>query len=70
MTVEINGKVYFRAHEVCTMNHISKSTLLRWIRRGIIKDTLQRDWRGWRLFTQDDLQRIKEIVDAIQYPKI
>jgi len=67
MTVEIDGQIYYRAHEVCTMNRISKSTLLRWIRKGIIEDTSRRDWRGWRLFSQDELQRIKEVANTIQY---
>jgi len=65
--MEIDGQIYYRAHEVCTMNRISKSTLLRWIRNGIIEDTSRRDWRGWRLFSQDELQRIKEVANTIQY---
>jgi DNA-binding transcriptional MerR regulator len=67
MTVEIDGQIYYRAHEVCAMNHISKSTLLRWIRKGIIEDASRRDWRGWRLFTQSDLQKIKEVANTILY---
>ena len=67
MTVEIDGQIYYRAHEGCAMIRISKSTLLRWIRNGIIEDTSRRDWRGWRLFSQDELQRIKEVANTIQY---
>jgi len=65
--MEIDGQIYYRAHEVCTMIRISKSTLLRWIRNGIIEDTSRRDWRGWRLFSKDELQRIKELANTIQY---
>jgi len=67
MTVEIDGRIYYRTHEVCTINRISKSTLLRWIRNGIIEDTSLRDWRGWRLFSQEELQKIKEVASTIQY---
>ena len=67
MTVEIDGQIYYRAQEVCTMTRISKSTLLRWIRNGVIEDTSRRDWRGWRLFSQNELNRIKELANTIQY---
>ena len=67
MTVEIDGQIYYRTNEVCALNRISKSTLFRWIRNGVVKDTSQRDWRGWRLFKQEDLDRIKEVANSIQY---
>jgi len=40
-------------------------TLLRWIRDGSFADVEQRDWRGWRLFTDDDLTRLKDRVNYI-----
>ena len=67
MTVEINGQIYYRTNEVCRTARVSKSTLLRWIRNGTIKDTSRRDWRGWRLFSQDELERVKELANTIQY---
>ena len=41
-------------------NHIgvSKNTLLRWLDEGLIDD-VQRDWRGWRVWMQRDIERIK-----------
>lgn len=37
---------------------ISKSTLLRWISSGLIEDA-QRNKKGWRVWSNDDIQRLK-----------
>jgi DNA-binding transcriptional MerR regulator len=37
---------------------VSKNTLLRWLDEGLIDD-VQRDWRGWRVWKQRDIERIK-----------
>ena len=37
---------------------VSKNTLLRWLDEGLIDD-VQRDWRGWRVWMQRDVERIK-----------
>jgi DNA-binding transcriptional MerR regulator len=37
---------------------VSKATLLRWFREGKTVD-VSRDRNGWRIFTRDDLQRIR-----------
>ncbi len=37
---------------------ISKSTLLRWIAQGLLKD-VKKDSRGWRIWTKEDLDRVK-----------
>ena len=36
---------------------VSKSTLLRWISTGLIDD-VKRDERGWRYWTNEDVQRV------------
>ena len=60
MPVTIGGKPYYRITEVCKIVGIGRSTLLRWFRSGILKDIFARDRRGWRLFSQDDIQIIKD----------
>lgn len=60
MTVNMRGQTYYRTAEVCSMAGISRSTLFRWLRRGILEDALHRDRRGWRLFTDRDIGRITE----------
>jgi DNA-binding transcriptional MerR regulator len=41
------------------MAGITRSTLLRWISSGLVKDTSLRDRRGWRLFTRADVKVIE-----------
>ncbi len=60
MTVNMRGKIYYRTAEVCSMAGISRSTLFRWLRKGILEDVSLRDRRGWRLFTDRDIGRITD----------
>jgi predicted site-specific integrase-resolvase len=60
MSVTMRGQTYYRTAEVCAMAGISRSTLLRWLRRGILKDASHRDRRGWRLFAESDVSRIAD----------
>jgi DNA-binding transcriptional MerR regulator len=59
MPVTINGKDYYRTAEVCRILGISRNTLFRWLDRRVIKDEY-RDYRGWRLFTEDQIRTLKE----------
>jgi excisionase family DNA binding protein len=65
MSVSVSGKTYYRTEEVCKMVGLGRSTLLRWIGSGIIKDALHRDRRGWRLFTQEEIKRIEDEANRI-----
>ena len=69
MPIEINGQVYYRPSEVCLKAGISRATLYRWLKKGIIKQ-LRRDLRGWRLFTEDDLTRIQSEFSRIEVEDI
>jgi excisionase family DNA binding protein len=60
MPVKIRGEAYYRTSEAAQIAGISRSTLLRWIDDGIVKDESRRDRRGWRLFTQADINRLQE----------
>ena len=66
MPVTINGQAYYRTAEVCLMVGIGKSTLFRWIKKGIMEDAERRDRRGWRLFTEDEVNRVKTEVNGIR----
>jgi DNA-binding transcriptional MerR regulator len=59
MPVVINGQTYYRTGEVCQIIGISRNTLFRWLKEGLFSDIEYRDWRGWRLFTADQLDMIK-----------
>ena len=66
MPITINGNTFHQTAEVCKIVGVSKNTLLRWIKDKKFADVEYRDRRGWRLFTQDDLQRLKEEVNRVQ----
>jgi hypothetical protein len=36
---------------------VSKSTLLRWLDEGLVED-VERDWRGWRVWGEGDVERV------------
>ncbi len=65
MPVEIDGKVYYRTQEVFRKVGISRATLLRWLKAGILK-RLSRDTRGWRLFTEEDLNKIRMKANKVE----
>ena len=59
MPVIVNGQTYYRTAEVCRIAGISKTTFFRWLREDISKEAEHRDRRGWRLFTEEDLSKIR-----------
>jgi len=65
MPITIDGKTYFRTAEACHSAGVSKNTYLRWVRTGILTDVGQRDRRGWRLFTRDDMKTLKAEVNKM-----
>ena len=42
---------------------VSKSTLLRWLDEGLVED-VERDWRGWRVWRSDDVERVRAFQEA------
>ena len=58
MPVAIDGEKHYWVFEVCREAHISRSTLLRWLKRGIVREPIK-DRRGWRIFSEKDLKKIK-----------
>jgi len=58
MSIEINGRIYYRTLEACKKTGISRATLLRWLKDGILEKP-HRDRRGWRMFTEGDLDKIQ-----------
>ena len=59
MPVIIDGQIYYRTAEVYRMIGISRNTLYRWLQYGVVDECEHRDWRGWRLFTQDEIDTLK-----------
>jgi predicted site-specific integrase-resolvase len=65
MVVSINGNTYYRTAEVCQIVGISKNTLLRWLKAGYPGTNSRRDRRGWRLFTIDEINKLKAEAELI-----
>jgi len=65
MPIIIDGQTYYRTREACGMTGIGRSTLLRWLKSGTLKSASHRDRRGWRLFTEADIERIQEEVNMV-----
>ena len=47
---------------------ISKATLLRWLKEGKVPE-VARDIRGWRVFTEEEVDKIREYANKISPPK-
>ncbi len=65
VAIEINGQVYYRTAETCSRAGISRATLFRWLKAGILRET-HRDRRGWRMFTEKDLDLIREEAETVK----
>jgi predicted site-specific integrase-resolvase len=44
---------------------ISRNTLFRWLKEGSLTGIEHRDYRGWRLFTQTQVDAMKEKTSRI-----
>ena len=58
MPIEIDGQKYYRTSEACAKAGVSRATLFRWLKAGILEEPY-RDRRGWRIFTKDNLSKIQ-----------
>ncbi|MEW5895309.1 MAG: helix-turn-helix domain-containing protein [Candidatus Omnitrophota bacterium] len=50
--------------EVAEEIGVTPKTLARWERNGKIQPP-KRDWRGWRVYSRQDLEAIKEFHEAL-----
>ncbi len=65
MPVEIGGITYYRTAEVYRILGISRNTLYRWLQKDALGTTERRDIRGWRLFTGEEIEKLKKSVNHI-----
>jgi len=66
---EINGEVYYTTSEMCEEAGISRPTLFRWLRLGMFKE-IRKNSRGWRIFTEDELNKVKAQITRIELKKM
>jgi len=51
----------YKTKDICALFDISKATLFRWESEGLISD-VGRDWRNWRLYSDQNIKEIKKII--------
>jgi len=59
----MSSQAGFKAHQICDLFDISKATLFRWEREGVITQPA-RDWRNWRLYTRKNVDEIEKVIRA------
>ena len=62
----LNGRVY--TGKAATQVGVSKNTLLRWFGEKKIEE-VPRDVRGWRVFSEEDIERIRAYANKIEGPE-
>ena len=65
MAIEIGNRTYYRTSETCMKAGISRATLFRWLKSGLLMKSY-RDRRGWRLFTEEDLNKIQAEANRVE----
>ena len=57
----VRARPSFSTIEICQFFDISKATLYRWEREGLISMP-SRDWRNWRLYSSSNVAEIKSLI--------
>jgi len=53
----------YKTNDICKRFDISRATLFRWESEGLLCD-VERDWRGWRVYNEDNLKNIDKIMKS------
>lgn len=51
----------YKTKEICDRFDISRATLFRWESEGLLSG-VERDWRGWRVYNENNLKTIERII--------
>lgn len=65
MPALIDGQVYYRTAEAYRVIGVSRNTLYRWLHKGVLNGSERRDSRGWRLFTQKEIDRLNRTINSV-----
>lgn len=65
MPLTINEQRFYSTSEACRLAGTNRDTFLRWVREKKVADVENRDRNGWRLFSEDDIARLKARVNSI-----
>ncbi len=53
----------YKTNEICNRFDISRATLFRWESEGLLTG-VKRDWRGWRVYSENNLKEIEKIIKS------
>jgi DNA-binding transcriptional MerR regulator len=53
----------YKTNDICTRFDISRATLFRWESVGLLNG-VERDWRGWRLYSESNVKAIEKIMKS------
>jgi len=53
----------YKTRDICKIFDISKATLFRWEKDGLISN-VGRDWRNWRLYSKQNIKEIRKIMQS------
>ncbi len=62
MVTRKSGKKY-KTNEICNRYDMSRATLFRWESEGLLTG-VERDWRGWRVYSESNLKEIEKIIKS------
>ena len=65
MPVTIDGKTFFRIGEALREASVGRATFFRWVQQGQIPDTEFRDRNGRRVFTEEEVDRLKRFAHKL-----
>ncbi len=57
------GVKKYKTNEICNRYDISRATLFRWESEGLLTG-VERDWRGWRVYSESNLKEIEKIIKS------
>lgn len=57
------GTKRYKTRDICKVFDISKATLFRWEKEGLISN-VGRDWRNWRLYSEQNMKEIRKIMQS------
>ena len=67
MPIDIKRKSYFLTSELIEEVGITKATFYYWLNTGKIPDPKRKEKRrGWRLWTKDEIAKIKTLKDEME----
>ena len=65
MSLLLKGVKYYRTAEVCELAGISRTTLFRWLKSAFLGSAVARDRRGWRLFTESEVELLRSEANRV-----